>query len=261
MDMNDLAQVRDWFESYVSTYAIGDPDYSRNIRLKINHSKKVSEDITLISSAERMPEADVALAGTIGILHDVGRFPQYKQYRTFKDSISINHGELGSQIISTGRALKGLSPEESALVCTAVRYHNTHKVPHLGDERAETFIRLIRDADKVDIWRVLLEEFFEVAPEQRATAAGLSLPDARLCTPGLVALLNERRVIMLSQLRNIRDFILMLASWCYDINFGTSFRLLIDRGYFERYLSILSEDADASSAVVRVKNYARERAV
>ena len=37
---------------------------------------------------------------TAGLLHDVGRFPQYSMYGTFFDSASVDHGCLGAEIIT-----------------------------------------------------------------------------------------------------------------------------------------------------------------
>ena len=43
-----------------------------------------------------IPEESIIL---IGLLHDIARFEQYTKYKTFRDSISIDHGDLGVEIL------------------------------------------------------------------------------------------------------------------------------------------------------------------
>lgn len=256
--MNDLDSIRKWFAAYTAGYVEGDEGYRKNILLKIKHSGLVCDNILAIARDEALDGRDQLIAGAIGQLHDTGRFPQYMQYRTFIDSLSVNHGELGAQVIANQGVL---GPDEDArLVLTAIRYHNAHSVPGLGDKRAEMFIRLIRDADKIDIWRVMLEEFYELPPSKRASAAGLSLPEAARATPELVAMLGAGQIVRLALLGNLKDFILMLMSWCYDMNFRLTYAMLLERGYFERYIALLEGDAEAVRAVEGVRQYAMRRA-
>ena len=46
----------------------------------------------------------------------------------------------------------------------------------LKNEEKITFLQLIRDADKLDIWRIF-SEYYESSKHDRASAAGLGLPD------------------------------------------------------------------------------------
>ena len=39
------------------------------------------------------------VAEAIALFHDVGRFPQYARYKTFRDSISTNHAALGASVL------------------------------------------------------------------------------------------------------------------------------------------------------------------
>ena len=46
-----------------------------------------------------LTQEEVEIASLIGLLHDIARFEQYTQYGTFKDLQSIDHGNLGAEIL------------------------------------------------------------------------------------------------------------------------------------------------------------------
>ena len=43
------------------------------------------------------------IAEAVALLHDVGRFEQYKRYGTFNDRKSVNHAALGVEIMKKNR--------------------------------------------------------------------------------------------------------------------------------------------------------------
>ncbi len=65
--------------------------------LKLKHSEKVSEICSEIADSMGWNENGDNWMAHAGLLHDVGKFPQYSKYGTFFDSISVDHG------ISQGR--------------------------------------------------------------------------------------------------------------------------------------------------------------
>jgi hypothetical protein len=44
----------------------------------------------------------------VALLHDVGRFPQYRRWRTFRDSESDNHARLSLEVIRHEAVLEHL---------------------------------------------------------------------------------------------------------------------------------------------------------
>lgn len=52
-----------------------------------------------IGRGDGMPEEDADLAWLCGMLHDIGRFERLQIWRTFKDSLSCIHAELGLAVL------------------------------------------------------------------------------------------------------------------------------------------------------------------
>lgn len=52
-----------------------------------------------IAKGMKLTQEEIDIATLIGLLHDIARFEQYTKYHTFKDAESIDHGDLGAEIL------------------------------------------------------------------------------------------------------------------------------------------------------------------
>ncbi len=258
MTEKDLISFTSWFSEYCrSFYSVREED-QRNILLKEEHTRKVCGNMRRISGELSMNSKEVLLAETIALFHDVGRFPQYARYGTFSDAVSVNHALLGAEILDSMRVLADLPEEDQRLVLHAIRFHNAYALPNIEDDKGLFFLKLIRDADKLDIWRVFIE-YYEAPPEKRASAAGLGLPhDAGYSGEVLRALL-EKRVVPLSSVKTLDDFKLLQLSWIYDLNFGVSLRMLLERDYMDRILKTLPRESEIHCVSSFLREYMLER--
>ena len=249
MKKSQLDNLGSWFDSYVEPYLATDEEGLKNIRLKIEHSRKVCDAMALLSAGENLSEYESRIASAVALLHDVGRFPQYRRWRTFRDSDSDNHARLAIDVIRDENILAGLDPSEQLLIEEAVRFHNLLEPPARFKSPTRRYIDLIRDADKLDIWRVFVELLAQ-PPEERASAATLGLDDL----PGTVsddciAALNAGSIVRLDTISCFNDFKLLLISWAYDLTSATSRRILLERGYIPTLAASLPERAGIHDAV------------
>ena len=233
MEQQHVADIGQWFDDYTRTFLDTDPEGLGNIQLKIEHTRKVCEVSDILAAGEGLPANEARIAATVALLHDVGRFPQYRRWRTFRDKDSDNHARLSVEVLTEHNLLDGLDPAECLLIVEAVRFHNLLELPERVSSPTRLFMQLIRDADKLDIWRIFLD-LFALPVEQRASAATLNLPDLPGCTPACLGALLERHVVKLEQCRVLNDFKLLQISWALDLSFAASYRLLLERDYIPR---------------------------
>lgn len=243
MTSRDLAYFKEWFASYCKTYYSANPEDQQNIVLKEVHTHKVCENMSALSVDLALSENETLLAETIALFHDIGRFPQYARYKTFRDGISVNHGVLGVEVLSKEGVLAVLSERERALIATSITFHNAFRVPKGMDEDALLFVWLIRDADKLDIWRVFIE-YYESPENDRASAVGLGLPNIPQYSKEIVARVMRGEIVALSEVKTLNDFKLLQLSWIFDLNYPPSFRLLSERNYIERILATLPSSVE-----------------
>ena len=252
----DLAPLRAWFASYCASFRTSDPNLQRNFDLKELHTRNVCQAALLIArggGARRLMLAEVA-----ALCHDLGRFPQFRDFGTFKDSDSINHAHLSAQILSQNNLLYFLPGHERDAVVLAVRLHNAFQVPAGLAPETEELLRVLRDADKLDIWRVFIE-YFHAPEEERASGAGLGFPDLPFCSPEVLAAVGARQMVQLSSMKTLNDFKMLQLSWLYDINFPSTLRLIKERGVLEQLAATLPREQAVLEAVARVRDYLEGR--
>lgn len=238
MTQDDLNFFKKWFSDYCKTFYSSDFEDQKNICLKERHTFNVCENIVEISKRLSLEGHQVLLAETVALFHDVGRFPQYAKYKTFRDSASVNHGLLGSQTLREKKVLQNLSPDEQEVIIRSVMFHNAFSVPRRQREDIIFFIKLIRDADKLDIWHVFLEHY-EGAEESRASAVSLGLPELPEYSEDVLSSLYKKRIVSLSTVKTMHDLKLLQLSWIFDLNFKPSFALTLEKNYIERIIAHL----------------------
>ena len=163
MNRDQIRHFQSWFDDYISNFYSKGQDQEKDwaIRLKEEHSQRVRQEIILIGQRLNLPEQDILIAEVLGLFHDIGRFYQYQRYGTFRDDLSENHAELGVKILVDTNILNDLLKEEKDIIKNGILYHNLRKLPEDEDPRFLFFFKLLRDADKLDIWRIIINYYYK----------------------------------------------------------------------------------------------------
>lgn len=250
-----LPELKRWFEEYVEKFASPDPSIQAALDLKQAHTRRVCEAILDIGTHEGLSREDLRLAEAAALLHDIGRFEQYKKYRTFSDVRSENHALLGVRVIRENKILEGIDPNSAETIIHAVQYHNRAVIPHSDNGRRIFFTKLLRDADKVDIWRVVTD-YYRDSHESRNQTIELNLPDTPEISDAVCRSLMEGKIVQVGDLRTLNDFKLLQIGWIYDINFLRTFQIVKEREYLEKIREALPETSACVNRVYeRAKNY------
>jgi hypothetical protein len=258
MDNERVEQYRSWFSRFVQEHTTRNEQDQRNVLLKKTHTDGVCANALRISSGLGLLGRDIALAGIIALFHDVGRFPQYVRYRTFEDSRSVNHAVLGAKVLLERNVLRELPLRDRFLIVRAVALHNVFILPLRLDDEVRLHAEIVRDADKLDIWRVFIE-LSERDAADWPSAVGLGLPDTPECSPAVIASINRREMVRLTSLRTLNDFRLLQLAWIYDLNFGPSLAMVLQGRIIERLTASIPRTAETARIVGSLRNYVNER--
>jgi hypothetical protein len=258
MTKDDLTFFKQWFLDYCKSFYSSDIEDQKNILLKEHHTARVCENIVEISRRLSLDGHQTMLTEAVALFHDIGRFPQYAQFKTFRDSISINHGLLGAETLLKEGVLHALPENEQELIIEAVKFHNAFSIPKKENTTMTFFIKLIRDADKLDIWHVFIE-YYESSKENRASAVSLGLPDTKEYSKDALTRLYKKKIVSLSQIKTLNDFKLLQLSWLYDLNFTPSFQLFSERNYLSRMMAQLPQTEDIKEIARSVGNFVNQR--
>ena len=144
------------FQDYIRRYDTKDG----KVVLKIVHTYNVASIAEMLAEKLGWQEEDIQLAWLIGLLHDIGRFEQIRRYGTFMDGKSENHALLSVRELKKDSLLRQFIETDAFdnLILTAVINHNRLHPEEIEDARVMKHVRLLRDADKIDIFRVRAED-------------------------------------------------------------------------------------------------------
>jgi len=255
---DNLTRIRAWFAEYCSTFYSDNEDDQRHFILKEEHTHNVCANIIRVAAEEGLESDRLLLAEATAILHDVGRFEQYHQFRTFRDSVSVDHAALGAEIIREIDLLADLFPHERDVVNHAVENHNAFLIPEdiQGDQLF--FLKLLRDADKLDIWRVFIDNY-ELPSEKRSGVVELGFPNQAHCSAEVLDTIARKELVPLSMVTTLSDFKLLQLAWVYDLTFRESFRIIAERDLVRRLAATLPDDNGVYAAVDTVLNHVNHK--
>lgn len=248
-----LESRRRWFEAFVDSFRHGAPDDLRNVQLKHEHSLQVLAIAERIAASAMTNDRLRRLTLVAALFHDCGRFPQYVTYRTFNDSESINHGELGMRVLrGHPEALEGLDADERRFVLGTVFLHNRKTLPAMLPGPLRHTLRVVRDSDKLDIMRVMLEHFDPNKPKNPVATLRL-VDDPERYTPDILDAATRRITPDYRQMRFLNDFKLLLLAWAFDLGFAASREVFREFGYLEQLAAVLPRRPEFEALLRQVR--------
>ena len=232
-----------WFLEFSQEFLVGSEFDVANVQLKIDHTMRVLEFVRQIAGARCLGGRLTELAHLAALFHDVGRFEQYARYRTFHDQMSVNHAYQGVVTLKRQRVLEDLAPAARKLVLGAMALHNRRFLPRGLPRELEELTRMVRDADKLDIFQVMLAHFTPGSRHNKVVNLELR-PDPDKYTPAVLARVLGREMVNYQEMVWVNDFKLLLCSWIYDLKYSVSRRVVKERGYLEKLLGYLPQNSE-----------------
>jgi HD superfamily phosphohydrolase YqeK len=249
MDKAESEQFKNWFLEYTDRYLFTDPTNREAYELKIAHSFRVRDNCSAIGISLNLNEEEIAIAETIGILHDIGRFEQFRRYHTFSDPKSENHAELGAAVLRDADVLSCLEEDVQELILKAVSYHNRLKLPEGESRRVTLFCKLVRDADKIDIMGIV-SDYYE--SNKKIDFIELNLSDEPVYSHEILNDLFRNGLGDMNKIKTLNDFKLLQLGWAYDLNFPLTAKIIKEKHYLEKIRKALPESEQIDKLLTRL---------
>lgn len=258
MDDSQLKTINDWYDRFVDGYRDSAGRLADMMEHKLQHSRRVADHAVAIAGRLGWQADATNEARAAGLLHDIGRFPQLKQFKSFLDHKSINHGEWGFMVLAEHKALDFLGNPLSERLALVVRHHNGISIPPDLPSHAVGLAKLIRDADKMDIFdvvdNILSNKRYDDFPELLLNVQLDGPPN-----PVLLADLTAGRLSAYSNIKSLADISLMQLTWLMDVNYLPTFRLIADRRVIEKIAVQLPDELGCKLAIQWAKSYLAEK--
>ena len=248
--MIDIKKAKEFYKEYISKY---NPEQPR-IALKVAHIYRTAQKAKWLATKLELSEEDVLLAELIGLLHDIGRFEQVRRYNTFLDKISVNHGEYGIKVLFEDNLIINFIEDNQYdnIIKKAVLNHNKDKIEEGCTARELMHCKIIRDADKLDIFEVILTEKLETTyPLERYPKEGIS----KEIMEGFI----NNYHIDYAKIRTCSDLLVGQLAYIFDINYLYSLEKINDEQYLDKLIKRFdAEDEKTTKDLVELKNIAEE---
>ncbi|GHT02481.1 phosphohydrolase [Synergistales bacterium] len=229
----DYKRIEEWFIGYARNFDLS----VSMIQMKYRHSFDVMRFGKRIAQALKWTDGDAAVGVAACLLHDTGRFSQYREFGTYHDGASIDHGERAYEVLKAELPYDMTDDEARDAILQAVRWHNKKELPRLSPS-VTPFCRLARDSDKLDIFKM-------VDGRIEDGTVGELLPRHKVDAPISEVLLDELERNWRGSYKNassLQDFLLIQLTWTLDINFAPALRLLEESGVLTRIRARFPED-------------------
>lgn len=234
------------FKKYVSNYDLND----KEIKLKYDHCVRVMNLSHKYAIILGFSETDIELATLIGLLHDIGRFEQIKQYSSYNDLKTIDHADYGvEQLFQYGLIKKFWQNEDDYdLIKFAIQNHNKLAIAKTIDERLLKHAKLIRDVDKLDIFYLagVLDEI-----KQRASNDKIN--------DNIVRNILNHKLGSRKDVNNTNDEIAINYSFVFDINYDVCLKEMKDN--FQAYYEKVGGQEIFRGIIDEVNKYINERMI
>ena len=264
------------FAEYVRNY---DPS-DEKIKLKIDHTYRVAGLCQRIAESLGLSEPDVDIAWLLGMLHDIGRFEQIRRFGTFNDVQSVDHAEFGADLLFKEGLIRKFAegyyeecelaePEnqedeqiiknnehhnkDTGLLEMAIRQHNKYRVKEDLTERQRMFCDILRDADKVDIFKVNadipMEIIYDVTTEELKNG---------IITKEVLESFYKKETVLKSVRRSAVDHIVGHISLLFELVYKESYRQVREQGYVYKLLDFKSDVPEVNAEFDDMRKYVDE---
>lgn len=227
--MIDIQRARASFRRFLDGY--GDQDEA-GFRLKVSHTCHTAALSGEIAAKLGLSEEDIKLAELVALLHDIGRFEEIKETKRF-DSAGFDHASCGVRILFGNDLIRDFIADSGydEIIKNAVENHSRIAIRDGLDRRSLLHARIIRDADKLDNFRVKMEEktgaLFPGTVKSRE-----EIEDSTLSDRVYEAVKNEKSVDIHDRVTPLDHWVCVLA-FVFDLNFRESYRIMKEKRYID----------------------------
>jgi len=246
----DMIEAKKAFKEYVKKYNPED----EKIKIKIVHIEKVAENSKRIAQNLGLSQEDVELAELIGLLHDIGRFEQVRLYHTFVDKDSINHGKYGAKILFEDGLIRNFIKDNKfdKIIKLAIVNHNRADIEEDLTERERLHAKIIRDADKTDIFRIL------ISGDKKAIWEKADLSDDKISDEIYREFVEDKR-INYKERKTSADILVSHFNYVYDLNFPETRKIIRDNKYIDKlYQRFKFNDAETMKRFNEIYRLSKE---
>ncbi len=232
-----LKECRLEFEENIQSLILDLADTRQRVEDIRAHSMRVVGNSILISGTVLDNEEDKRLAEVIALFHDLGRATLIVQGIETPASIQRDHAALSVKLIQQIKFFSRLPADIQLIIEKSIDNHNKYKPVKPDNERVSLFSRILRDADKLDVYESsyrFLKERWGVQP-----IITFDLVNSSEISEKIIKSVVAGKTAAIEDLKTMNDYKLFLLSMVFDVNFKYTFRLISEKQYIQKVYETL----------------------
>jgi len=225
--MIDIEKAKLVFEKFLDRY---NDKNELGFELKLIHTYHVADNARNIATNLNLSKEDRDLAELIGLLHDIGRFEELNFLKMF-DSVRFDHAAYGVKMLFEENLIRNFIEDESydEIIKIAINNHSGLSIQDGLDERGLLHSKIIRDADKLDNFRVKKEEKIEAIFPGRVKCKE-DIENSTLSDKVFEAVKNNKCVDIRDRVTALDYWVCVLA-FIFDLNFKETYQIVKENNY------------------------------
>ena len=226
--MISIEKAKKAFECFVQQFDITDP----KIDLKIRHTYGVMEACDYLAQKLQLSEIDHQLALLIGLLHDIGRFEQLTRFNSYDDTL-LSHAQCGLEVLfddKSGIIRQFIDTDQyDSILFHAIKNHSEFAIADGLTEQELLHAKLIRDADKLDNFRVKTKDSIPAMLDVQEEELG-----CEDITDAIFETFCNHQLILKSDRKTHMDMWISYLAFIFDFNFPASFQYVLEHNYIHQ---------------------------
>lgn len=233
------------FKRDISKYNLKNKD----VYSTFSHSIRVMQKAGKLAIQKGLSKEDVSLVSLAALLHDYGRFVQYKQTGSFNDETSFDHGNMGIELLFHQKKLSMYTTriDDYDEIYDAIKYHNKYRLPAFMSGHNERVCKIIRDADKMDLLymasigeKTFQETDIEITKQVKET-------------------FDKQMPISIYDTKSDNDQVIKFLAFVFDIQFKESFEYLKANRIIENFYNRIQKKEIFSKYFDSIQKYIEKK--
>lgn len=225
-----FSKAKKYFDKFIGGNFVANDE---KVNHKVNHTYNVVNNAKYLCEDMNFTEEDTDLAMVVALLHDIGRFNQAKEMKTFREDITnYDHATLGVKLLFEDNEIRNFIKvnKYDEIIKKAIENHSKYMLEEKGLTKKEKLhCKIIRDADKIDSFRAkTIDDIY--------TMANITKEDIEnsLITDKIYNDFMSEKTIFSKDRKSGIDIWVSYIAFIFGLEFKSSYKIINEKDYINK---------------------------
>lgn len=241
ISQDTLEQFREEYNQILSSVETKDFAQQQAFDQWKRHNEKVVENILLLGQSLDMEDGEMRMAEILALFHDIARFRDISTSPYYPKLTETGHAEAGAELLSLLPSYKELEAAKQEILQKVTIFHNKPELPKKENEIVVYYLKLLRDADKLDTLR-MTAEFLTYRDIKVSPSDTLNLSKRPTISENIYKAISNDVMPKKEDMVTYNDYVLLQLSWVFEFTYRKTYLLLNQRQYVKRLYDALPKN-------------------